>query len=386
MNTIGTRAVIHLDAAAHNIRELRRITNPKSTIMAVVKADGYGHGAMEIARTALQNGASALGVARLQEGIKLRESGIDKPILIFGYTPPDDTDKLLYYDLTQTIGYPELAKLYSHAAGKQGATVKVHLKIDSGMGRLGFSIDNPSSANRENRYAQIVKAILSIIRLPHLLIEGIYTHFACADHKDKTHAIRQFELFQYLLVELYRKTSFTAQIQHAANSAAIIDMPETHLDMVRAGIALYGLNPSQDVDLKKIALHPVMELKTNIMHLKKVPKGFSVSYGGTWQAQRETTIATIPLGYADGYSRLLSSRGYMLVCGKKAPIVGRVCMDLIMLDVGNIPEACINDEVVAFGKQKSAGISVDEIAETLGTINYEIVSTIASRVPRIFIS
>lgn len=384
MNIIGTRAEIHLDAIAHNLQELRRITRPESGIMAVVKADGYGHGALEIAKTALDKGAAALGVARLNEGIKLRESGIDKPILIFGYTPPNDTDKLLYYNLTQTIGYPELAEHYSHAAGKQGATLKVHLKIDSGMGRLGFLIDPLSAENPGTRYSQIIKKISSMILLPHLLIEGIYTHFACADLKDKTHSIRQFELFNSLLAELYRATSFQAQIQHAANSAAIIDMPGTHMNMVRAGIALYGLYPSQEVDRKKISLQPVMELKTNILHLKKVPKGFSVSYGGTWKAPKQTTIATIPLGYADGYSRLLSSKGIMLVCGKKAPVVGKVCMDLIMLDVGEIPEACINDEVVVFGKQNAAGITVDEIAETLGTINYEIVSTISSRVPRIF--
>ncbi|MFH2066355.1 MAG: alanine racemase [Pseudomonadota bacterium] len=384
MSIIGTRAEIHLDAIAHNLQELRRITSPESSIMAVVKADGYGHGAMEIAKTALNKGATALGVARLNEGIKLRESGIDKPILIFGYTPPNDTDKLLYYNLTQTIGYPELAELYSHAAGKQGAALKVHLKIDSGMGRLGFLIDPLSAENQENMYSRMIQKISSIIRLPHLIIEGIYTHFASADHRDKTIAIRQFELFRNLLDQLSRTTSFQAKIYHAANSAAIIDMPETHMNMVRAGIALYGLYPSQEMDREKINLRPVMELKTNIQHLKKVPKGFPVSYGGTWKAPKQTTIATIPLGYADGYSRLLSSKGFMLVCGKKAPVVGRVCMDLIMLDVGEIPEVCVNDEVVVFGKQNAASIAVDEIAETLGTINYEIVSTISSRVPRIF--
>ncbi len=385
MDIIGTRVEINLDAAAHNIRELRRITNPKANLMAVVKANGYGHGAVEIADTALQNGASALGVARLQEGIQLRESGIDKPILIFGYTPPEDTDKLLSFDLTQTVGYPELAESYSNCAVKLGATLKIHLKIDSGMGRLGFLPDPLFAVNPKNGFSQIIQKISSIIRLPNLFIEGIYTHFACADHKDKISALRQFELFNSLLTQLSQTTSFQVPLRHAANSAAIIDMPETHMDMVRAGISLYGLYPSDEVDKNKILLKPVMELKSNILHLKNVPKDFSVSYGSTWKAKKETTIATIPIGYADGYSRLLSSRGYMLVCGKRAPIVGRVCMDLIMLDVGGIPEACINDEVVAFGKQNSANISVDEIAETLGTINYEIVSTITSRVPRIFL-
>jgi len=382
---IGTRAEINLDAAAHNTRELRRITNTKANLMAVVKANGYGHGAVKIAETALQNGAKAMGVARLQEGIRLRESGIAKPILIFGYTPPEDTDKLLSFDLTQTVGYPELAEAYSSCAGRLGSTVKIHLKIDSGMGRLGFLPDPLFAANRPNGYSQIIQKISSIIRLPNLFIEGIYTHFACADHKDKANAIRQFELFSNLLEQLSQATGFHAPIRHAANSAAIIDLPETHMDMVRAGISLYGLYPSEEVNKNRIMLKPVMELKSNILHLKKVPRGFCVSYGNTWKSSKDTTIATIPMGYADGYSRLLSSRGYMLVCGKRAPIVGRVCMDLTMLDVGDIPEACIHEEVVAFGKQNSAGISVDELAETLGTINYEIVSTITSRVPRIFL-
>ncbi len=382
---IGTRAEINLDAAAHNTRELRRITNTKANLMAVVKANGYGHGAVEIAKTALQNGATALGVARLQEGIQLRESGIDKPILIFGYTPPEDTDKLICFDLTQTVGNSELAEFYSSCAGKLGSTLNIHLKIDSGMGRLGFLPDPIFATNHQNGYSQIIQKISSIIRLPNLVIEGIYTHFACADHKDKTNAIRQFELFTSLLTQLSQTTGFHAPLCHAANSAAIIDLPETHMDMVRAGISLYGLYPSEEVNKNRIMLKPVMELKSNILHLKKVPRGFCVSYGNTWKSSKDTTIATIPMGYADGYSRLLSSRGYMLVCGKQAPIVGRICMDLIMLDVGDIPEACINDEVVAFGKQNSACISVDEIAETLGTINYEIVSTLASRVPRVFL-
>lgn len=382
---IGTRAEINLDAAAHNIRELRRITNPKANLMAVVKANGYGHGAVEIANTALHNGATALGVARLQEGIQLRESGIDKPILIFGYTPPEDTDKLICFNLTQTVGYPDLAESYSSCAGKLGATLKIHLKIDSGMGRLGFLPDPLIAANPKHEFSQIINKISSIIRLPNLVIEGIYTHFACADHKNKTSAIRQFELFTSLLEQLSQTTGFQAPLRHAANSAAIIDLPETHMDMVRAGILLYGLYPSEEVNKNKIILKPVMELKSNILHLKKIPRGFCVSYGYTWKASKDTIIATIPMGYADGYSRLLSSRGYMLVCGKRAPIVGRVCMDLIMLDVGDIPEACINDEVVAFGKQNSDCISVEEIAETLGTINYEIVSTISSRIPKIFL-
>ena len=385
MDTIGTRAEIHLDAAAHNIRELKRITAPHADLMAVVKADAYGHGAVEIAQTALDNGAKYLGVARLGEGIRLRESGISSPILIFGYTPPNLTDKLLFYDLTQTVGDSETARRYADIAGRQRATLRIHLKIDTGMGRLGFACPSPSSLNHEQRLSQITTEIFSVLQLPHLDPEGMYTHFACADHKDKTHAQQQFSAFCDLLEELYQSASFRAPIRHAANSAAIIDMPETHLDMVRAGISLYGLLPSRDVDRKKIALRPVMELKSNIIHLKTVAQGFSVSYGGTWKAPKDTTIATIPIGYADGYNRLLSYAGYMMVHGKKAPIAGRVCMDLVMLDVGDIPDTAVNDEVIVFGGQTSDGVTVDEIAETLGTINYEVVSTVSSRVPRVFL-
>lgn len=353
-------------------------------MMAVVKADAYGHGVLEISKTVLANGADTLGVARIDEGILIRKSGIDAPILILGYTSPDHTANLVRYDLTQTVGSLEFAESFSKSAGKEKAALKVHLKIDSGMGRLGFMPEPLLLTDNSNDFSRIPKEMEAIICLPNLLIQGIYTHFAHADSKDKTTSYRQLEIFNELVEHLRQSTGFETPIRHAANSAAVIDMPDSHLDMVRPGIALYGLYPSPEVDRTKIRLKPVMELKSKILHLKQVPAGFRVSYGGTWQAKKKTTIATIPIGYADGYNRLLSSTGYMLVCGKKAPIAGRVCMDLTMLDVGNIPEACVNDEVVVFGRQGNAFISVDEIAETLGTISYEIVSTITERVPRVF--
>ncbi|MFO7560564.1 MAG: alanine racemase [Desulfobacterales bacterium] len=378
MDTSCTRAEIDLRAVARNTRELRRITNPKARMMAVVKANAYGHGVLKISKTVLANGADALGVARIDEALLIRNSGIDAPILILGYTSPDHTASLIRYDLTQTIGSREFAESFSEAAGKEKAALKIQLKIDSGMGRLGFMPD------RSNAFSRILKEMEVIIRLPNLLVQGIYTHFARADLKDKTSSYQQLEIFNELVERLHLSMGFETPIRHAANSAAVIDMPDTHLDMVRPGIALYGLYPSQEVDRNKILLQPVMELKSRILHLKKVPAGFPVSYGGTWRATKKTTIATVPIGYADGYNRLLSSTGHMLVCGKKAPIAGRVCMDLTMLDVGDIPETCVNDEVVVFGRQENASIFADEIAKTLGTINYEIVSTITERVPRVF--
>jgi len=378
----STRAEIDLGAVAHNTRELKRITSPKALLMAVVKANAYGHGILEVSKTVLKNGADALGVARMDEGVLIRKSGIDAPILILGYTSPEQAENLVRYDLMQTVGSLELAERFSEAVGK--ASLKIHLKIDSGMGRLGFLPDSLLLPKHRSSFSRFMKEMEALLRLPNLLIQGIFTHFSQADMRDKTDSYRQLEIFQELIEHLRLTKGFEAPLRHAANSAALIDMPEAHLDMVRPGIALYGLYPSREVNQTGIHLKPVMELKTSIIHLKRVWEGFPVSYGGTWRAKKKTTIATVPIGYADGYNRLLSSTGCMLIFGKKAPIAGRVCMDLTMLDVGHIPEARVHDEVVVFGKQKNAFISVDEIAKILGTIHYEIVSTITDRVPRIF--
>ncbi len=368
---------VDLKAIAHNIRELRRITNPKARIMAVVKANAYGHGMIEVARQSLENGAEALGIANIEEGIQLRKAGIDAPVLIFGYTSPVHAKKLIEFDLTQTVYSYETSRALSEALAAYGKKIKVHIKVDTGMGRLGLlrGIKNNSLSEAE-----------SISRLPMLELEGIYTHFATADKSDRSYAGKQFEIFMDFLNQL-RIAGLEIPVTHAANSAAIINMPETHLDMVRAGISIYGLYTSEEVDRSIIKLKPAMELKTKIIHLKKVPAGFKVSYGTTYETEKPTTIATVSIGYADGLNRLLSSKGRMLVCGgQSAPIVGRVCMDMTMLDVGEIPEVVMEEEAVVFGKQGNASISVDEIASTINTINYEVVSTIMERVPRIYVT
>lgn len=384
MNYSLVWAEVDLSAIAHNTGELRRVTDPGARLMVAVKANAYGHGAVKVAQKALKSGAQSLGVARIDEGIQLRKAGLDAPILIFGYTAPDLAEELLAFDLTQTVYSFESADALSRAAALSGKKLKVHFKVDTGMGRLGM-IPDSRDARLQGTYItnNAVSEIEKMAKLNGLELEGIFTHFATADYADKTYARNQFELFMDFLDSL-RNIGLEIPIRHAANSAAIIGMPETHLDMVRAGISLYGLYPSEEVNRNHVTLKPVMALKTRIIHLKQVPAGFKVSYGITHETEKPTTIATVPIGYADGLDRRLSSRGYMLVHGHRVPIVGRICMDLTMLDVGEVPEVTIEDEVVVFGRQENASITVDEIASKLDTINYEIVSTVAHRIPRLY--
>jgi len=353
--------------------------------MVVVKANAYGHGVVQVTQQALESGAEVLGVARLNEGIALRKAGFDEPILIFGFTPPAVAGKLIAFDLTQSVWSYQTAEAYSAAAVTAGKPIKIHLKVDTGMGRLGLLPDcrgdsDPGLSSKTSAL-QEVKAIAS---LPCLELEGIYTHFATADALDKSYAKAQFEIYVNFLNEL-RQANLKVPVKHAANSGAIIDMPETHLDMVRAGISLYGLYPSDEVDKGRIELQPAMTLKARVVHLKNVPAGFKISYGCTYETRSPTTIASVPVGYADGYNRRLSSQGHMLVRGRRAPIVGRVCMDQTMLDVGHIPDVSLEDEVVIFGRQGDEAITVDEIASILNTINYEIVSALTDRVPRVYL-
>ena len=385
MDTSLVRAEIDLKAIAHNVRELRRITRPDARLMGVVKANGYGHGAIEVARCALQNGAERLGVARIDEGIQLRQAGIKAPILIFGHTLPQLAAELLEYDLTQTVYTPDFARALAQSAVSKGKKIKIHLKVDSGMGRLGLLLQNFNSHHSDPMiHTAAVDETLAIAGLNGLELEGIFTHFATADSVDKRYAEYQLDLFLNYLNRV-RKAGLNPAVKHAANSAALIDMPQSHLDMVRPGIAIYGLYPSDDVNKKRLSLRLAMTLRTKVIQLKKVPAGFNISYGITYKTPKPTTIATVPVGYADGLNRLLSSRGQMLVHGERVPIVGRICMDLTMLDVGNIENVQVGDEAVIFGKQGNESLTVDEMAKSLNTISYEIVSTVTARVPRIYL-
>lgn len=363
---------IDLDAIAHNTREIKRIIKPGVQLMAVVKANAYGHGLVEVARTALQHGANCLGVARVDEGITLRQAGIDVPVLVLGYTVPEDFPAALHYDLTQTIYSYQGAKLLSAAAVDAGKEAALHIKVDTGMGRLGF-IPGPAA----------IRDIVRVCQLPHLQVEGIYTHFASADERNKNYAREQWHTFQALIASLGREGIVFA-CRHAANSAGILEMPETHLDLVRAGIALYGYHPSAEVRRDLVTLMPAMTVKARVALVKKVAAGTGVSYGATHVTPRATKLATIPVGYADGYSRLLSSRGEILIRGRRAQVVGRVCMDQFMVDVGHIPGVGANDEVVLLGTQGDERIDADEIAGKIGTISYEVLCLVSSRVPRIF--
>jgi alanine racemase len=386
MDTSLVKAEIDLKAIAHNVRELRRITRPAAQLMGVVKANGYGHGAVEVARCALQNGAERLGVARIDEGIQLRKTGIKAPILIFGYTLPELASDLIEYDLTQTVHTPEFARALSRSAASSGKKIRIHLKVDSGMGRLGLLLQNFNSHHSAKTISPTaVDQTLAIAALNGLEFEGIFTHFATADSADKRYAENQLDLFLNYLGRV-RKAGLNPAIKHAANSAALIDMPQSHLDMVRPGIAIYGLYPSGEVNKKRISLRPAMTLRTRVIQVKEVPAGFNISYGITYATSKPTTIATVPVGYADGLNRLLSSHGQMLVHGKRVPIVGRICMDLTMLDVGSVDNVQTGDEVVIFGQQNDERITIDEMASSLKTINYEIVSTVTDRVPRVYLT
>jgi alanine racemase len=292
---------------------------------------------------------------------------------------------LISRDLTQTVWSLEAAGKLSQTATLSGKRIKIHLKIDTGMGRLGLLPESSQETSPEMTVSDdILAEVAAIATLSGLELEGVFTHFPTADSADKTDAEEQLSRFQNFIGQL-RQTGIDVPLRHAANSAAIIDMPETHLDMVRAGISIYGLYPSPDVRQHRVTLRPAMALKTRIVQIKHVPAGFKVSYGSTYQTERATRIATVSIGYADGLSRSLSSRGHMLAGGHRVPIVGRVCMDLTMLDVGDVPDMAVGDEVVVFGRQGGAVITVDEMASMLDTINYEIVSTLSDRVPRVYL-
>jgi alanine racemase len=364
---------VDLDALAHNMREIRRLAKKDALVTAVIKADGYGHGATKIAQTLLENGADRFAVAVLDEGIELREAGFEVPILILGFTDKERAEEIVSYDLEQAVYSWELAEAISKEAVKQNKTAKIHIKVDTGMGRIGLRPDKDS-----------VQLIKKISKLPNIAIEGIFTHFAVADTLDKTYTEGQYERFTWICGELERE-NVKINVKHCGNSAAIIDLPNMHLNMVRAGIILYGLKPSDEVMRDKIELKQVMSLKVRITHVKEIEAGQSVSYGRRFIAEKKSKIASLPVGYADGYTRMLSGKAEALVKGRRVPVVGRICMDQCMIDVTGIEDVKVGDEVVLFGKQGEGFIHIDELAEKLDTINYEIVCMISRRVPRVYV-
>ncbi len=375
-------AHVDLEAICKNIQSLKKLIKNNAKFMAVVKANGYGHGAVRVAQKAVQSGAGWLGVSRLHEAVELRKAGIIEPILVFGYVYEDQIPIALKYDIILSVYGFQMAEKFSQKASQLNKEIRVHLKVDTGMGRVGMIVAKDKLDTQIE--ISVIQRIGKIAALPGIELNGLYTHFAASDSKDKTYTHQQIKLFKQLLDDL-EKQNISIGVVHAANSAGIIDHEEAHFDMVRAGISMYGFYPSNEVDSKKIDLFPAMTLKTVVTAVRTVPKGFCVSYGMTHKTDKETQLVSVPVGYADGYSRLFSSNASMLIKGQRVPVVGRVCMDQTMIDVGNIPDIAPGDEVVVFGKQEGESLHADELASKIGTINYEIVSALTARVSHIYL-
>lgn len=363
---------IDLSAIAHNTQYIKELVGPDVRVLASLKADGYGHGALKVARTVLHNGASMLGVATVSEAIPLREAGITAPILVFGYVPLWQMREAVRLGLTLTLYAQDAAHTLAHAARALGKKVPVHVKIDTGMSRLGI---------RAEQVDEILELLTTIRTLPDLELEGMFTHFARADAEDLSHAYLQLTRFQTIL-RLIEEQGIKPPLIHAANSAATIAMPEARFNMVRPGIALYGLQPSPDVRLPA-GSRPALSFKTQVAQVKLIPAGECISYGCTYITTQPTWIAVLPVGYADGFRRAPTNWGSVLIHGQEAPLLGRVCMDQSMVDVSHIPNVRIGDEVVLIGRQGEMDLTAEIVAQRLGTINYEVVSEILARVPRV---
>ncbi|MDO4523108.1 MAG: alanine racemase [Eubacteriales bacterium] len=367
-------AKIDLDAVESNFAAMRANIKEATKMIAVIKADGYGHGAVPIARVVEHyDYLWGFAVAMPQEARELREAGIRKPILILGYTFREDYEELIRNDVRPVVFTYEMAKELSDAAVKLGKDAWIHIGLDTGMTRIGFADTQES-----------IREIQKIRKLPGVQIEGMFTHFARADETDKQHAYKQLD--RYLRFrDALKDVGIEIPVCHCSNSAGIIELPEANLDIVRAGITVYGIYPSSEVKKDIVRLQPVMELKSRVSYVKEVPAGVQISYGGTFTTQRTTIVATIPVGYADGYPRSLSNRGWVLIHGQKAPILGRVCMDQFMVDVTDIPNVRVRDEVTLIGRDGEAFLSIDTLGDLSGRFSYEFACDINKRVPRLYL-
>ncbi len=365
-----TYCEIDLDAIRHNVIEAKKKADG-AMLMAVIKADGYGHGALQIGHY-IKDVADYFATATIEEAIELRESGLDNPILILGYNSPSLFEKNLEYDVDQTIYSYEDARAMSEAAVKLGKTGKIHLALDTGMTRIGLSPDEEG--------LELAKKISG---LPGLEMTGLFTHFSCADMTDKTYTFEQMERYDRFS-DMLEKEKIRIKYRHICNSAAIMEFDHHRYDMVRSGIINYGLYPSDKVDQSTLKLIPALAWKAHVVHVNEPAQGMGVSYGATYRVDGPMRLATVSIGYADGYSRQLSNRGWVLIHGQKAPICGRVCMDQMMVDVTHIPDVKVEDVVTLIGSDGEERISVEEMAELAGSFNYEFVCDIGQRVPRIF--
>lgn len=366
-------ATVDLDAIRQNMEAMKANIAKGTMICGVVKSDGYGHGSVPVAK-AVEDLVWGYAVAAVEEGWVLRDHHITKPILVLGYVPEEEFESLVEQEIRYTVSEWKEVEILSKIAQKLGKNAYVHIKMDTGMGRIGLR-----SAE------EILTLAQKIENLPNIVIEGIFTHMATADMADKTKAKEQIRMFREML-QLLENNGIYIPIRHCSNSAGIIDLKEANIDMVRAGIALYGLYPSEEVNKENVCLTPALELKSIVSYLKTVPKGSPIGYGATFVTQKETKVATVSIGYGDGYPRALSNKGYALVRGKKAPIIGRICMDQFMMDVSDIPEIQQGDTVTLIGKDQNEQITVEELAELAGTFNYEFVCDLGKRIPRVYIS
>lgn len=365
-------AEINIDALIHNIKGIRNITKPSAKIMAVVKSDAYGHGVLEVSRTLLDNGADRLAVASLAEGKQLRRCGIDVPILVLGAFSEADAAGYVEYDIIPSIFSYSMAAALSDAAKKHNTTAKIHIKLDTGMTRIGFVVTDKNIA--------VVDEIIKISQLPYIEIEGIFSHFSTSDEYDDTYTRMQFARFMDVN-NILEQRGLKIPLKHICNSAGIMMYPEMHLDMVRPGVILYGMYPSDEVDKSRLDLQPVMSLKAQVTCVKEVEKGRGVSYGKEYITDSTTKIATVPVGYADGYLRGIAHQGSVLINGERVPIIGRICMDQCMIDVTNVHNINRGDEVILFS---DSGITADDLARWLNTINYEVTCSIGKRIPRVY--
>ena len=366
-------AIVDLDAIASNIKNIRAKVDKNSGIIGIIKADAYGHGSVETAKVLLDNGADWLAVAVVDEGLNLRKNGITAPILLLGYTPELRLNDVINNGFIQTVYSYDTAKKLSDAASALGKKAVIHIKIDTGMGRIGYRV-NEESADE----------IVKISKLPNIDVNGMFTHFSTADEADKAYTLEQYNKF-VKMNDMLEERGLHIPVKHAANSAAIMDFDNMMFNMVRPGIILYGAYPSDEVKKENLSLSPAMSIKTHVSYVKDVNEGDSISYGRKYTAPSKRRIATIPVGYADGFIRAYSKGGKVRVRREYAPIVGRICMDQFMVDVTDIDGVEVNDEVVLMGKQGDKEITADFIASVLDTINYEVFCTLSKRVPRQYI-
>ncbi len=366
-------AEISLDAIGHNVREIKKRLSEGTMLMGVVKANAYGHGVCPVAKELLQNGADRLGVAFADEAVELRRSGFDVPILVLGNSTDSDTEDLVELDITPAVSDFAFAEKLSETAIAQGKVAKLHIKLDTGMSRIGFLADS----------AKTVDEILRVSELPGVFVEGLFTHFATADETDESYTKLQFERFM-TVADALEERGLKIPVKHVCNSAGLVKFPYMHLDMVRAGIILYGIYPDSGFDKSLIDLKPAMTFKARISHIKELEKGTALSYGRTHTLAKKSRIATVSAGYADGYQRCLSNKVKVLAGDALVNQVGRICMDQCMIDISAVNNINVGDEVTLFGDPENR-LSAEKVAGVLGTIGYELVCGVGHRVPRIYI-